>query len=71
MILLTLPVCPRCEMIKAKLAKAGKVFEIKNADQLDEETLNKYANLFWPLLLIENREEPLQFAEILEFIKKE
>lgn len=71
MILLTLPVCPRCEMIKAKLTKAGKVFEIKNADQLDEETLNKYANLFWPLLLIENREEPLQFAEILEFIKKE
>ena len=71
MTLLTLPVCPRCEMIKTKLAQAGKIFEIKSADQLEEDMLNKYANLFWPLLLIDGKDEPLQFSEILEFIKQE
>ena len=71
MTLLTLPVCPRCEMIKTKLTQAGKVFEIKGADQLEEDILNKYANLFWPLLLIDGKDEPLQFSEILEFIKQE
>ena len=62
--LYTLPICPRCEMIKTQLAAAGIEYE-ENTDPTKAE---EFSDKFWPIGIDEDG-RLYEFPDLLSYIQ--
>jgi hypothetical protein len=64
--LYTLPLCPRCDMVKSRLNELGIEYKIGT----DTQKISEYNDLFWPILVDENG-VLRQFPDIVKFLTEE
>ena len=62
--LYTLPVCPRCDMIKSKLASAN----IDYVENTDTEKAEQFSDKFWPIGVDESG-RVYEFPDLLLYIQ--
>ena len=62
----TLPLCPRCDMVKGRLDELGIEYKVGT----DTQKISEYNDLFWPILVDENG-VLRQFPDIIRFLTEE
>lgn len=62
--LFTLPVCPRCDLVKTRM----DALDVEYTINADEEKAQQYSDRFWPIMVDENGKE-YEFPEIMEYLR--